>query len=71
MELEQKQLQRFGCVKRMDTKKGITFKRKKTMGRPGTRWSRHVLEDIMKHGKSWQDIGGLWAERRDWRLLIH
>lgn len=73
MELEGKQLQRFGRVNRLDTKKGIRIKRKKTMSmnQPGTRWLCHVLEDIMNHGKRLQDSVGLWAERRDWRLLIH
>lgn len=70
-ELEGKQLQRSGRVKRLDTKKGIRIKKKKTMDRPGTRWLCHVLEDIMNHGKRLQDSECLWAGRRGWRLLIH
>jgi len=30
---------------------------KRSRGWPRTRWSRHELEDIMKTGKSWQEIG--------------
>jgi hypothetical protein len=41
------------------------------MAQPRTRWLCHILKDIMKHGKKWQDTEGLWAERRDWRLLTH
>jgi hypothetical protein len=37
-----------------------------------TGWFSHLLEDIGKRGKNWQEIRkqGLWENRIDWKLLF-
>jgi hypothetical protein len=34
----------------------LKLKGKRPMGQPRTRWLRHVLQDIKKRGKKWQEI---------------
>jgi hypothetical protein len=73
IQLEDKQLQWFGHLKRMEItriqRRALELKFKG--GRPRTRWFNQVPEDIKMEGKSWQEIEKerLWENRTDWRLI--